>query len=95
MHENSADKMNRVNALLKQVGLLKDKNDALASASGENFNVFTLLGREDDEVHTHSPILADLLNPKGTHGQRAVFARLFLERLEIEKLGTTTWMTPV
>lgn len=83
MHENSADK---INALLKQVGLLKDKSDALASASGENFNVFTLLGREDDEVHTHTPILADLLNPKGTHGQGSVFARLFLEHLGAKNL---------
>lgn len=86
MIEPSADKMNRVNALLKQVGLLKDKNDALASLSGENFNVFTLLGRVDDEVHTHSPILADLLNPKGTHGQGSVFARLFLDHLGVKKL---------
>ena len=83
MHEDSADK---IDALLKQVGLLKDKSDALASFSGEKFNVFSLLGREDDEVHTHSAILADLLNPKGTHGQGSVFARLFLERLDIENL---------
>lgn len=83
MHENSADK---INALLKQVGLLKDKNDERASFSGENFNVFTLLKREDDEVHTHSAILADLLNPKGTHGQGSVFARLFLERLGVKNL---------
>ena len=83
MHENSADK---IDALLTQVSLLKDKNDALASASGENFNVFSLLNREDDEVHTHTPILADLLNPKGTHGQGSVFARLFLEHLGAKNL---------
>ena len=86
MHENFADKINRVNALLKQVGLLKDKNNALASASGENFNVFTLLGREGDEVHTHSAILADLLDPNGLHGQGSVFARLFLEHLGVKNL---------
>lgn len=83
MHENSADKIDN---LLKQVGLLKDKNDALASASGEKFNVFSLLGREDDEVHTHSALLSDLLNPKGTHGQGSVFARLFLEHLGAKNL---------
>ncbi len=83
MHENSAGKINN---LLNQVSLLKDKNDERASFSGEKFNVFSLLKREYDEVHTHTPILADLLNPKGTHGQGSVFARLFLELLDIENL---------
>ena len=66
-----------VASLLGQVRLLKDKHDALAAANGTNFNVFALLGRETDEVHTHSAILADLLNPTGTHGQGVAFARLF------------------
>ena len=69
--------------LLKQTALLKGKIDALASASGERFNIFTILNRETDEVQTHSAILADLLNPGGLHGQGAVFARLFFSRLEI------------
>ena len=36
--------------LLRQTTLLKDKIDALASASGEGFNIFTILDRETDKV---------------------------------------------
>ena len=82
-----------VESLLGQVRLLKDKYDALAAANGANFNVFALLGRETDEVHTHSAILADLLNPKGSHGKGVAFARLFppLEGLiSEEELRTAT-----
>ena len=74
-------------SLLRQAAWLKDKIDALASASGENFNIFTILDRETDEVKTHSAIIADLLNPDGLHGQGEVFARLFLDRLKIETHG--------
>ena len=66
-----------VESLLGQVRLLSEKYDALAAANGENFNVFKLLGMETDEVRTHSAILADLLDPRGSHGQGVAFARLF------------------
>lgn len=74
-------------SLLRQAAWLKEKIDAIASASGENFNIFTILDRETDEVKTHSAIIADLLNPDGLHGQGEVFARLFLKRLNIETHG--------
>ena len=66
-----------VESLLGRVRLLKDKYDALAAANGANFNIFEILDRETDEVHTHSAILANLLDPKGSHGQGIAFARLF------------------
>ena len=73
----------REEALLAQVRVLKDKHDALAAASGENFNLFEILGRQTDEVRTHSAILAELLDPNGSHRQGAVFAQRFLERLDM------------
>ena len=81
-----------IESLLGQVRLLKDKYDALAAANGANFNVFALLGRETDEVHTHSAILADLLDPKGSHGQGVAFARLFppLHGLNDDELRSAT-----
>lgn len=30
------------------------------------------------EVHTHTPIIADLLNPKGSHGQGSIFLKIFV-----------------
>lgn len=75
----------REEALLAQVRVLIDKHEALANASGQSFNLFVILGRETDEVRTHSAILAELLDPKGSHRQGAVFARLFAKRVGIDE----------
>ena len=76
----------RAEALLAQAGLLRSKHEAHAAASGQNFNLFRILRQESREVRTHSAMLAELLNPKGSHGQGAVFARLFAKRLRVEGL---------
>lgn len=57
--------------------------EALNRATGEHFNIFTILGIRRREVTTHSPVLAELLNPKGNHGQGAAFLKLFLDKLKI------------
>jgi hypothetical protein len=57
--------------------------ETLARATGEHFNVFKILGIGRREVTTHSPMLAELLNPKGNHGQGAAFLRLFLAEFGI------------
>ena len=86
-----------VESLLQQVGLLWKKYEALAAANGENFNVFELLRMETDEVRTHSAMLADLLDPRGSHGQGTAFARLFrpLSRLSDDELKSARVGTEV
>lgn len=42
------------------------------------FNVFEILGVQYDEVRTHSALIADLLNPEGTHAQKYLFLEAFL-----------------
>lgn len=44
------------------------------------FNIFQVLGRIYDEVGTHSALLANLLNPQGSHGQGTLFLERFLRR---------------
>lgn len=85
--QTPVDDVGPFSSLLRQAARLKDKIDALASASGENFNIFTILDRETDEVKTHSAIIADLLDPDGLHGQGEIFIRLFLDQLNIETHG--------
>ena len=48
---------------------------------GENFNVFHVLHMEDNEDKLHSRFIAELLNPRGSHGQGDAFLRFFLEQL--------------
>ena len=58
--------------------------EALTKASGETFNIFNILRVAHYEVKTHSPLIAELLNPKGSHGQGCVFLRHFCKSLDIQ-----------
>ncbi|MEP6670193.1 MAG: PD-(D/E)XK nuclease family protein [Chthoniobacter sp.] len=55
------------------------------AASAPDFNVFRILRLQRKELITHSPFLANLLNPAGTHAQGDLFLRLFLERLALKQ----------
>ena len=86
---NTTSSEDRLESILDQVRVLKAKYDERAEVTGENFNVFSILDREGDEVKTHSAIIAELLNPQGSHSQGTLFLKLFLEKLledEIPKL---------
>jgi len=56
-----------------------------ARLTGESFNVFTILGLRTAEVRTHSAFIAELLNPRGAHGQDTTYLRLFLKELKIDR----------
>ena len=73
------DNTNKISNVLQQVRLLKNKYSELAAVTGEDFNIFSILRIKHKEVITHTPILAELLNPHGTHYQGAAFLKLFLE----------------
>ncbi|MCY4425986.1 MAG: PD-(D/E)XK nuclease family protein [Halieaceae bacterium] len=73
------DNTSRIPVLLKEVRLLNDKYQELAAVTGEDFNVFSILGVQTDEVKTHSALLAELLNPRGSHHQGSLFLKLFLK----------------
>ena len=74
----------RVLELLRFTEAHQWHTEALARATGEHFNIFHILRIGHLEVKTHSPILGDLLNPKGSHGQGAAFLRLFLDQFGIK-----------
>lgn len=60
-------------------------HETLMRATGGHFNLFQIIGIGHYEVRTHSPILAELLNPKGRHGQGAVFLKLFMKKVGIHE----------
>ena len=78
----------RIKELLRFTQTQQLHTEALARATGEHFNVFDILGIGHYEVKTHSPMLGELLNPKGRHGQGAIFLRLFRE-LILDNFGVT------
>ena len=73
------DNTNKISNILQQVRLLKKNYNELAALTGEDFNIFSILRIKRREVITHTPMLAELLNPHGSHYQRATFLKLFLE----------------
>lgn len=76
--------------LLSQVSQVLIKYEEIAAVTGENFNVFKILKLTTNEVRTHSAFLAELLNPKGSHGMRNSFLKLFIRQLNEMKLQDFT-----
>lgn len=70
----------KVDHILREIRRLKNKHAVLAAATGEDFNVFSILRIKHRETVTHTPILSELLNPDGSHHQKDAFLKLFLER---------------
>lgn len=71
--------MEKTKHLLNQVGSLLKSYDKLAKSTGENFNIFSVMGMESNEVKTHSAIIGELLNPKGSHGLEDKPLKSFIE----------------
>ena len=71
-----------ISNLLSQVSIIKKKYDDLAEYTGENYNVFNVLGIYNDEL-SHSKIIGDFLNVKGSHGQKDTFLELFLNEINV------------
>ncbi len=73
-----------INNLLDQIRILskkrKEQEDERKSR-GDYFNLFQDLGLISDEVRLHSSIIATLLNPCGSHGQKDKYLKAFIEML--------------
>lgn len=80
-HTASREKLAHATALLAQTRTVVKHQRELERITGEHFNLFNILRIGHYEVSTHSPILGDLLNPGGTHGQGAVFLELFIQQV--------------
>ncbi len=53
--------------------------------TARGFNVFRILGVEENEDCTHTPVLANLLDPQGSHGQGTMFLDAFIRRCQRKK----------
>lgn len=74
-----------IDLLLQQVKVAIEKNNQIAEETGRLFNIFSILNMERLEVRTHSALLYELLNPKGSHFQGCTYLDVFIkEVLEID-----------
>lgn len=78
-----------MNNLLNQLKLVISKYEEIEKINGTNFNIFSILNMERNEVKTHSNFIYELLNKNGSHGKGNLFLKLFLkEVLEIKDYGS-------
>lgn len=68
--------------LLNAVKAKIDIYDKHKELSGENFNIFYIMNKESDEVWTHSAIISELLNPKGSHSLGSKPLELFIKQFK-------------
>ena len=71
--ENLHSLLNSVNAILREEKIKKEES----LRRGERFNMFQVCGVSHYEV-MHSAIIASFLDPKGNHGQKDKFLKVFL-----------------
>ncbi|MEO8255209.1 MAG: PD-(D/E)XK nuclease family protein, partial [Flavobacterium sp.] len=76
--------MIKTDNLLQQVSIIQKKFNDIANITGENFNIFSVMNMESNEVKTHSAIIGEFLNPCGTHGQGDIFLDLFINHVKLK-----------
>ncbi len=72
-----------VKSIIQNVAAIGRVYEKVVEATGENFNVFQILNLSTNETRTHSALLAEFLDPKGSHGQGSIFLELFLQKMNI------------
>ena len=83
MNNADTEVISRAKNILSLSRTIRHYEESLAQAQGTHFNILEILHIGHYEVRTHSPIIAELLNLEGTHGQGCVFLKKFLALLNI------------
>lgn len=71
------------NQVLKNI--IKEYAEALKHSASAGFNVFTMISDFYYRETFHSDALAAFLDPKGLHGEKDKFLKIFLQMLNIDK----------
>lgn len=84
-----------IKRLLIEISHISKFHERISKISGENFNLFKVLKLDSSEVRLHSALIAELLDPKGSHGQEDKFLTIFLNQLGINEFETSTALVEV
>src|SRR5690606_10260021 len=77
--------MKEIDQLLNEVKWFNKHKNLKSSVNGEEFNMFRICGVDHYE-NTHSSILAEIINPKGSHNFGSKFLEAFIETLKRSEL---------
>jgi hypothetical protein len=78
--------MEAIKWLLNGVGTLREERKRFSAQLAPDFNLFDYLRNDEMGV---SRVIADLLDPKGAHGQGSVFLQAFAKTLNQEWIAST------
>ena len=70
--------MKNIQSLLQDINEIRIHHEAMIEATGGRFNIFKIVGVNHYE-NTLSAIIAELLNPNGTHGLKSKLLECFIE----------------
>jgi len=76
--------INEMLNLLDSVRRILNHQAEIEKLRGEKFNIFSVLRMENKENATHSALIAELLNPRGSHLKGNTFLQLFLKVIQKE-----------
>lgn len=79
-----SETLEKAKRLISHAALVRQKYAEIERKTGANFNVFSILKLSTSENRTHSAFIAEMLNPKGSHGRGDLFLTLFLKRVREE-----------
>ena len=65
----------QIKNILDKAKILVNKNNEIAKILNEDFNIFSILRKEYDEVQLHSAFIKELLDPSGSHNSTQCFCR--------------------
>jgi len=72
-----------------KIDLINFKYVEILNAQQYDFNIFSILRNDRDEVNLHSKFLYEILNPKGCHQKGDIFLRLFLSIVDLPEFTMT------
>ncbi len=75
------ENIKNIKYLLRDINIVRKKFEE-REKNEDNFNMFTILRKESDEVYLHSKFLSALLDPNGPHRLGTIFLNSFLDRIE-------------
>lgn len=74
------EEIKNIKYLLRDINIVRKKFEE-REKNEDNFNMFTILRKESDEVYLHSRFLSALLDPNGPHKLGTIFLDSFLDRI--------------
>lgn len=82
-------------SLLERFIVQEEEVQKVKASKADNYNIFDILAVRHYEAKVHSPFLAHLLDPKGSHEQGKLFYRHFIESVFKEDLIKTNLLNGV